>query len=31
VGAYLFAGNATYNGTGSSNPYEVGAQLSFSF
>jgi hypothetical protein len=31
VGAYLFAGNATYNGSGSSNPYEVGAQLSFSF
>ena len=31
VGAYLFTGDATYKGTNSSNAYEVGAQLSFSF
>jgi hypothetical protein len=31
VGAYLFAGDATYSGKGESNPYEIGAQLSFSF
>jgi len=31
VGAYLFAGDATYKGTADSNPTEIGAQLSFSF
>ncbi len=31
VAAYLSAGDATYKGANSSNPYEVGAQLSFSF
>jgi len=31
VGAYLFAGDATYGGENSANPYEIGAQLSFSF
>lgn len=31
IGAYLFAGDGTYKGAGSSNPYEVGAMLSFSF
>jgi len=31
VGAYLFAGNATFDGANSSNAYEIGTQLSFSF
>ena len=31
VGAYLFAGDATYGGTNSANPYEIGTRLSFSF
>ena len=31
VGAYLFAGDATYKGTGDSNPYELVTQLSFRF
>jgi outer membrane protein W len=31
VGAYLFAGSSTYDGPGSENPYELVAQLSFSF
>jgi hypothetical protein len=31
VGAYLFAGSATYDGTGDENPWEAVAQLSFSF
>ena len=31
VGAYLFAGNATFSGNNSSNAYEIGTQLSFSF
>ena len=31
VGAYLFAGDATYHGSNSENPYEIGTRLSFSF
>jgi hypothetical protein len=31
VGAYLFAGDATYGGSNSANPYEIGTRLSFSF
>ena len=31
VGAYLFAGDATYGGSNSKNPYELGTRLSFSF
>jgi hypothetical protein len=31
VGAYLFAGDATYQGKGEKNAYEVGTMLSFSF
>ena len=31
VGAYLFAGDATYSGANDANPYEIGARLSFSF
>ena len=31
VGAYLFAGDATYGGSNSNNPYELGTRLSFSF
>jgi hypothetical protein len=31
VGAYLFAGDATYNGEADAHPYEVGTQLSLSF
>lgn len=31
VGAYLFAGSATYSGPGEENPYEFVAQLSFGF
>jgi hypothetical protein len=31
VGAYLFAGDATYKGTNSKDAYEIGARLSFSF
>ena len=31
VGAYLFAGSATYSGPGEENPYELVGQLSFSF
>jgi hypothetical protein len=31
VGAYLFAGDATYGGSNSENPYEIGTRLSFSF
>ena len=31
VGAYLFAGDGTYQGSGSADPWEIGAQLSLSF
>ena len=31
VGAYLFAGDATYKGPGDSDPVEIGTRLSFSF
>jgi hypothetical protein len=31
VGAYLFAGDATYKGDNDADPYEVGTQLSLSF
>lgn len=31
VGAYLFAGSSTFSGPNSKNPYELVAQLSFSF
>ncbi|HAO23120.1 MAG TPA: hypothetical protein DCQ37_23295 [Desulfobacteraceae bacterium] len=31
VGAYLFAGDATYKGDNQANPYEIGTQLSLSF
>jgi hypothetical protein len=31
IGAYLFAGDATYAGANSSDPYEIGTQISFSF
>jgi hypothetical protein len=31
VGAYLFAGNATYSGNNQANPYEIGTRLSLSF
>jgi hypothetical protein len=31
VGAYLFAGDATYTGPNSADPYELGIQLSFMF
>jgi hypothetical protein len=31
VAAYLFAGGATYSGTGDKDPYELGLQFSFSF
>ena len=31
VGAYLFAGDATYNGTNDADPYEFGTRLSFGF
>lgn len=31
VGAYLFAGDATYGGSNDKNPYEIGTRLSFSF
>ena len=31
VAAYLWAGSGTYSGAGEANPYELGAQLSFSF
>jgi len=31
VGAYLFAGNATYNGPDEADPYEIGSRLSLSF
>jgi len=31
VGAYLFAGDAIYNGNDDADPYEVGSQLSLSF
>ena len=31
VGAYLFAGDATYKGANDANPWELGAQLSLSF
>jgi len=31
IGAYLFAGDATYKGANDSNPYEIGTRLSFSF
>jgi hypothetical protein len=31
VAAYLFAGEATYNGDDSENPMEIGTRLSFSF
>ena len=31
VGAYLFAGKATYDGNDDENPYEIGTRLSFSF
>ena len=31
VGAYLFAGDATWDGDDDANPYEVGTRLSLSF
>jgi len=31
IGAYLFAGDATYSGAGEKNPYEIGTRISFSF
>ncbi len=31
VGAYLFAGDATFKGTDDADPYEIGTQLSLSF
>jgi len=31
IAAYLFAGDATYKGSGDKDPYEIGTQLSFSF
>jgi len=31
VGAYLFAGDATYNGSDDADPYEFGTRLSFGF
>jgi hypothetical protein len=31
VGAYLIAGDATYKGPDSANPYEIGTRLSLSF
>ena len=31
VGAYLFAGDATYNGDDDADPYEIGTRLSLSF
>ena len=31
IGAYLFAGDATYKGANDTNPYEIGTRLSFSF
>jgi len=31
VGAYLFAGDATYKGPNQANPYEIGTRLSLSF
>jgi len=31
VGAYLFAGDATYKGNNNANPYEIGTRLSLSF
>jgi hypothetical protein len=31
VGAYLFAGDATYKGANDADPYEIGTQLSLSF
>jgi len=31
IGAYLFAGDATYGGSNDKNPYEIGTRISFSF